>query len=302
MAPGGYAWWYVDALSDDGAHGLTLIGFVGSVFSPYYAHARRHGAGDPLDHCALNVALYGRGGKRWAMTERGRAQVRRDAATLQLGPSALHWDGAALVIDVDELTMPWPSRLRGRIRVQPAAVLAQDYPLDAAGRHRWRPIAPCARVEVALSHPALHWSGSGYLDSNSGDAPLEHAFARWDWARAALPGERAAVLYDVTRTDGSAMTLALQFDAAGRVQAFEPPPPADLPASGWRIARGTRSDGAARVADTLEDGPFYARSLVEARWQGAPVVAVHESLSLQRFGRRWVQALLPFRMPRALGG
>ena len=50
VAPGGYAWWYVDALSDDGLHGITLIGFIGSVFSPYYAWARRRGGGDP---CAL---------------------------------------------------------------------------------------------------------------------------------------------------------------------------------------------------------------------------------------------------------
>ena len=34
VPPGGYAWWYVDALSDDGRHGLTVIAFVGSVFSP----------------------------------------------------------------------------------------------------------------------------------------------------------------------------------------------------------------------------------------------------------------------------
>ena len=31
---GGYVWWYVDALSDDGLHGLTMIAFIGSVFSP----------------------------------------------------------------------------------------------------------------------------------------------------------------------------------------------------------------------------------------------------------------------------
>ncbi len=30
-------WWYVDALSDDGQHGITLIAFIGSVFSPCYA-------------------------------------------------------------------------------------------------------------------------------------------------------------------------------------------------------------------------------------------------------------------------
>jgi carotenoid 1,2-hydratase len=67
---GGYAWWYVDGLSDDGRHGITLIAFIGSVFSPYYAWARRRGGGDPEHHCALNVALYGAGGKRWALTER----------------------------------------------------------------------------------------------------------------------------------------------------------------------------------------------------------------------------------------
>ncbi len=39
--PAATRWWYVDALSDDGRHGLTLIAFIGSVFSPYYAWARR---------------------------------------------------------------------------------------------------------------------------------------------------------------------------------------------------------------------------------------------------------------------
>ena len=27
----GYAWWYLDALSDDGAHGLTIILFIGGT-------------------------------------------------------------------------------------------------------------------------------------------------------------------------------------------------------------------------------------------------------------------------------
>jgi carotenoid 1,2-hydratase len=30
------------------------------------------------------------------------------------------------------------------------------------------------------------------------------------------------------------------------------------------------------------------------------MTAVHESLSLDRFQARWVQAMLPFRMPRTL--
>jgi hypothetical protein len=78
VASGGYAWWYVDALSDDGQHGAVIIGFVGSVFSPYYAWARRpraQHAPRALDHCAINVALYGPGRGRWAMTERGADRV-----------------------------------------------------------------------------------------------------------------------------------------------------------------------------------------------------------------------------------
>jgi carotenoid 1,2-hydratase len=51
-------------LSDDGRHGLTLIAFVGSVFSPYYAWARRRGEAPALNHCSINVALYGPLG-RW---------------------------------------------------------------------------------------------------------------------------------------------------------------------------------------------------------------------------------------------
>ena len=91
MARDGYAWWYVDALSDDGAHALTLIAFIGSVFSPYYAAARRRAPADPEQHVAFNVALYGAGTDRWAMTERGRQHLQRDADHLRIGPSGLHW-------------------------------------------------------------------------------------------------------------------------------------------------------------------------------------------------------------------
>ncbi len=49
---------------------------------------------------------------------------------------------------------------------------------------------------------------------------------------------------------------------------------------------------------TLEDAPFYARSLVRPALLGERVAAVHESLSLDRFRTGWVQMLLPFRMPR----
>ncbi len=272
------------------------------MFSPYYAWARRRGAGDPLQHCALNVALYGAGGKRWTLTERNGRALQRSRTRLGIGPSAMTWDGTALTVHIDEFTAPFPSRLRGTVRVQPTSLPGRSFALDAAGRHIWTPISPCARVEVVLERPVLRWSGAGYFDANAGSEPLEAGFRSWDWSRAALR-HGTAVLYDAVRQDGSTRLLALRFDPDGGVQTFEPPPPVRLPATTWRVARGTRADtghGAA-VVETLEDTPFYARSLLRTHLLGEGATAVHESLSLDRFRTPWVQALLPFRMPRAWG-
>lgn len=280
------------------------------MFSPYYAWARRRqGAGgpsagsgpDPDNHCALNVALYGAGRGRWAMTERGAGQVLRAPGSLEIGPSAMTWDGSGLTIHIDEVTVPLPGRLRGTVRVVPETLAGVAYPLDAQRRHYWQPIAPRAAVEVALDTPAVRWRGTGYFDSNHGVEPLASAFKRWDWSRASLSSRRCAVLYDVERRDGSALELALHFDGAGAATPFSAPPRVRLPPTGWRIERATRSDPgvSVRVVRTAEDAPFYARSLLDSKLLGEPVSAVHESLSLDRFNARWVQLMLPFRMPRS---
>jgi carotenoid 1,2-hydratase len=287
-------------MSDDRCHALTTIAFVGSVFSPYYARAQKQPGCQPLDHCALNVALYGEGGKRWAMTERRRAAVECARSRLTIGPSAIAWDGDSLTIRIDEVTFPLPSRIRGTLRLYPAALSGRTFALDADGRHRWSPLAPCARVEVELSQPSLRWAGTAYLDSNEGDEPLEQAFARWDWSRASLR-DGTAILYDVERRTGDAVSLALHCDHAGRIEPFLPPARVDLATTGWRIARSTRADRGhtATLQATLEDTPFYARSLVSTRLCQQEVMAIHESLVLDRLRAAWVRPLLRFRMPRA---
>ena len=267
------------------------------MFSPFYKWSRGHGSGDPLQFCALNAVLYGRP-RRWAMTERGSAAVDRSATHLSIGPSALRWDGTTLTIDIDEVTAPLPSRLRGKVRVHPAAVTGRRFTLDDAGRHRWSPIAPVSRVEVELSHPALRWSGPGYLDTNDGDAPLEDDFVEWDWCRAPMR-DGAAVLYNAVRQVGGGQSLALRIARDGGVEPFDPPPPVTLPPTRlWRVSRTTRADAQPAVRQTLEDTPFYSRSVIETRLLGEPVTAVHESLLLDRFRAPWVQAMLPFRIPR----
>ncbi len=248
--------------------------------------------------CALNVALYGRT-RRWVLTERPTRAVERAPDYFHIGPNALEWDGSGLTVTVAETCSPLPRRVVGRIRVLPEALVDGAVVLNPAGGHVWQPLAPCARIEVELEEPFLSWSGRGYTDINHGDEPLENGFVRWDWARAALPDGTSAVVYDARLRDGADRCLALRFDPAAGIAEMPTAAAQDLPATRWwRVARRLRADSPARVARTLEDTPFYARSLVEAELAGQRATAVHESLSLDRFRSRWVQALLPFRMRR----
>jgi carotenoid 1,2-hydratase len=171
------------------------------------------------------------------------------------------------------------------------------FTLDAAGGHHWQPLSAAARIEVRLEEPALHWHGRAYLDTNWGDAPLERDFVDWDWCRAPLR-EGAAILYDARRRDGTRQRLALRFHPDGRLEDMDVPPDTRLPRTRWGIRRATQ--GAATIERTLEDTPFYARSVLRTHLCGEDATAVHESLDLDRFAALPIQLMLPFRVPRAL--
>jgi carotenoid 1,2-hydratase len=286
-------------VSDDGRLALVIIAFIGSVFSPYYARARRRGPADPMEHCALNVVVYGAGRQMWAMTEFAARHCGRDATRLDIGGSRLGWSGGRLTIDIDERLTPGDAPLRGRVTVDPDALTDQLFPLDADGLHVWTPLAPRARVTVELSEPGLSFAGDGYLDGNAGERPVAADFVSWDWSRS-CHAERATVLYDARRRDGSRLALALASDADGAFQPIAAPATVALPRSRWRMPRLTGADAGAtpRLTASLEDTPFYARSLIEADIGGEPILSVHETLDCDRLASRWVEALLPARMPR----
>jgi carotenoid 1,2-hydratase len=295
---GGYVWWYVDAISDDGVHGLTMIAFIGSVFSPYYAWSNW---ADPFQHCAINVALYrldGAGG-RWAMTERGAKSLSRDATHFAVGPSHLRWENGVLTADINEITMPIASPLKGTIRLVPDVMTDYEVVLDTKARHHWRPLAPRARVELKFDAPNLNWSGDGYFDTNRGSEPLERAFQSWHWGRAHR-GKDLMLFYDCLGRDKRQSQLALQVDPSGAVTQVPSPPTTHLPSTFWRVDRTAWGDQgqATKVIKTLEDTPFYARSALQSTLGGERVTMMHESLDLDRLKHPIVRAMLPFRMPR----
>jgi carotenoid 1,2-hydratase len=294
----GYAWWYVDGISDDGQHGITLIAFVGSVFSPYYKSARRKGLTDPENHCALNVALYSRGAARWAMTERSKPTLTRSRDIFAIGPSAIRYDGTDFIIDIDEKAFPLIASVRGQIRISPSLMPARAFALDDAGRHIWQPIAPMGRIDVTMQAPALSWRGHAYVDHNRGLEPIEDGFAAWEWSRSEGKS-RSLILFDTQPRAGAARHMALSFHQDGGIESFNAPPRQPMRRGLWMMARHTRSENEPQLLRTLEDAPFYTRNMIRSKLDGEDMTGVHESLSLDRFNSPVVQHMLPFRMPRA---
>lgn len=272
-----------------------MIGFIGSVFSPYYAWTGRR---DPLNHSSINVALYGRGG-RWAMTERGSQAVRQSPQRFQVGPSAMSWKDGRLVVEIDEIAVPHLTRIRGQIRIIPSAVTGVEAVLDTRGAHLWRPFAPVSRVEVDLENTGWRWDGHGYFDANFGTRALEEDFSYWTWSRLPL-GDGAVTFYDAARRDGSHLELALKFGSDGTVAAIEAPPRTQFRRSLWAIGRETRADEGFRPRQVgpMLDAPFYSRSMVQTRIGGTESIGVHEALDLNRFANPLLKCMLPFRMPR----
>lgn len=300
----GYKWWYVDAVSDDNKHALTVIVFIGSVFSPYYARARKAGLTPATEHCAINVALYGKPW-RWSMTERTQASMKSSATSLAIGKSCISASHKSLNINIDEVAVPFPSRLRGSLSIDLPELQLAPHPLDAANSqnaaHFWQPVAPQTRISVKFDNPSLVWSGNAYIDSNYGGVPLESSFKSWVWSRSHLQDGSTDILYDVVARNGTTSQRSLSYAADGALSTFSAQQTHRLPATRyWRVPRKVRTSEGSDIKNlqTLEDTPFYSRSRFTESANGQEKVTMHESLYLERFDTSWVRCLLPFRMPR----
>ncbi len=296
IARGGYRWVYLDAVSDDGRDAIVVIAMLGAPFSPWYARDR---GADPLGFCAFNVGLYGSRGRAWSLVETDR--IDRAPEALRIGGSHIVRDGSRLTAVIDA-RRSYGRSIRGRVRVDTLEWHGDDVALDVHGLHAWRPLAPRARVQVEMDEPKAHWSGWGYVDSNHGAEPLERALLHWVWSRAHVGDGGTLVSYDAHARGGAVTRVRRIFDSHGEARDIELAT-VPLPRTGWALAREAHADPgrAVRVVRTLEDTPFYARSLVETHVRGARTVAMHESLSLGRFAKPWVRLLLPFRIRREGG-
>lgn len=284
-------------MSDDGASSIVVIAMLGNAFSPRWARARAaNPAARSIDFSAMNVALRSGGASRWALTERGRAAVSRAADHVAIGSSAITHENGRIVARIDERSAPWRERVRGVVRLTPLAASDLVVDLDPGGIHTWSPRIPIARIEVDFEEPRVRFRGTGYLDMNQGAAPLEDTFASWSWSRVS-DGERVAVAYDVALRDGGVRARAFAGASGHDLRDAEHEAVVALPTTRFGLARSARGEtDAISLVRTLEDGPFYARSVLRTTLGGRHALGMHETVSLDRFRAAWVRFLVPFRM------
>jgi carotenoid 1,2-hydratase len=237
------------------------------------------------------------------MTERGQNAIERTAHQFTVGPSHLHWENGVLTIKIRERVPLLGNKVQGEIKVFTEQLFHHVVALDDQEKHRWGPIAPSARVEVAFTEPNIQWHGSAYFDSNEGDEAISKPFSEWDWSRAHLQDGSTAVIYDVRQKNGNERVIASKFNLDGSVESFIPPERVQLRKTGWRIQRNMRSEmnnGHTNIdlLNTFEDTPFYARSMLKSRLLGEDVISMHETLNVKRLESNIVQFMLPWRMPR----
>ncbi|MEO9827533.1 MAG: carotenoid 1,2-hydratase [Paracoccaceae bacterium] len=283
-------------MSHDGTKAVSVIGFIGSVFSPWYAWS---GRANPQNNCCINVATYGRGG-RFTMTDRGTSALQQSEDTLQVGPSSMHWTGKELVITINEVSSPpLINRIKGTITVTPAALTNVELPLTKDGTHIWRPFAPVSTINVDIDRPGWQWDGHGYFDANFGTRALEQDFSYWSWGR--FPSKDGALsFYDAERRDGTILDAAIAFDENGQARHISAPPNTPFKRSLWTVRRETRADPGTKARQTkpMLDAPFYCRSVVETTIDGAKLTGVHEALDLNRFASPLLKPMLAVRVPR----
>ena len=276
-----------------------MIGFIGSVFSPWY---RWSGRRNPQNHVCINVATYGPGG-RFTMTDRGTAALRQTQSRLEVGPSMMRWEDNNLIIDIDEISSPpLISRIRGQIRITPSAITDVELPLTEDGAHIWRPFAPKSRISVDIDRKGWQWDGEGYFDANFGTRALEQDFSYWTWGRFPT-GDGATCFYDATRRDGSKLAAGFAFDAGGNARPIALPEKASIRRSLWAVKRETRADTGYRPKQMLNmlDAPFYSRSAIRTQLDGTETTGVHEALDLRRFRSPLLKPMLAVRVPRRSG-
>lgn len=319
-SPGGFAWWYMDLVDDDG-NGCVLIWSFGLPFLPGRESAARRGQAERAgDRPSLNVAIYRQGRPALYLLQEldpSQADWPADGGRVRLGQSTLHTElsgGERVVHMAIDAALPSGARLTGQVSMRGRGVKLAD----SAGHdphHQWSPLCTAAVGRATFSvdgRPILDVQGRGYHDRNGSTAPLGSlGISHWIWGRApTADGER--IWYLLWPERGEPEAWGLQVASDGRTQVL---PDLQVRLRGarrgifglpwWRTVE-LRHGGAPWLlvahASTVDLGFFYGRWIVRATDPTGHVgTGIGEAVRPGRVDRWWNRWLVRMAVHRAQG-
>lgn len=200
LGPGGYEWWYFDALSSDGRYGLVVIFYQGNPFSTRYNRAIQNKGEQPFpsEHPAVSISIYEEGSPvyySFTEFEPAAANFAGDRPLVEMGGHRMERRSSEgrLTYELDlRETLPSGDTLEAFITFEsPDSIVSAFADMDdhAAG-HCWNLVQPRAvvkadiRLEVEYEESRqIQFEGLGYHDHNTGQEPMRDEFADWYWGR-----------------------------------------------------------------------------------------------------------------------
>lgn len=314
--PGGYEWWYFDAIDPRSGLSLVLIFFVGIPFSGArqrsWHRARDTGAvDDAFDFPAIGFSLYDAAGTRAYMVNlHPPTSFRAQRTPLQcsVARSSARFEDGSWHITIDD-TLLDTRGVRGDLRFTPLSLPVPSSEADS--EHVWIASTPHAAVEgeIMIGDERVGLEGYGYHDHNIGNTPLQRQFRRWEWGRA-VDDDATFVYYRTIGLDGNELTQAFRFSRAGTTR-WE---------AGWSEGKSRRTIYGLRHASEIsltldsetvryvphrivDNGPFYIRVRGEFVMEdGRRVPGFSEVLEPAALDWRWFHTLLDTRVRPAGSG
>lgn len=287
--PGGYEWWYFDAISEDGKYSFVIIFYEGNPFSTRY-NARILEGEEPMPTAfpAISISVYEEQEPiYYSFTEFEPADCdfSEHKPALSIGPHTMRGkvedERLSYRINLDE-RLPNGDALKAELFFESSEsknlFRAED---EGASGHLWNLVQPRAAVSGNLRVQAKHeqpvtiqFEGRGYHDHNTGKEPMRDEFTDWYWGR--FHFDVGTLVYYVMNRQQAEQHRAwlIGSDNGQIIERFQEIDLVDkgLTLFGLKTARkiGIRS-GQAEVQiqqrTLLDNGPFYQRYLSDAYLQ-----------------------------------
>lgn len=278
-APGGFAWWYVDAVNNHG-DGIVLIWSFGLPFLPGYLNANRNNQiQTATQRPSLNIAIYSAGRPSfYLLQEYAQEEASMDQkGNFKFGDTYIRRvSNREIIFDI---SCPIPSYnylIEGTLKLSGSPVnLPPNRSVDHSLNHRWTPVFGPSKIKGRLSAgPKYTYTVDtlAYHDRNEGALRLDQlGIAHWSWGRLVTP-QQTTIWYICFphRGEPQAWGINILPDGACHIQddlnvTLTQPYTGIFGLKTWgqvSLQTSKRSSWlTTKTLKKLDEGPFYARTL-----------------------------------------